>query len=94
MNGKHEVRITKAEYGDTWPFSVDEGILRCEGIEGTGAVTFEAQGKTYALNGIAREQKAFLEVDPIWLPDPEAPAEFNLKMNLGPIIDRGLQLCD
>ena len=43
--------VTKEELGDEWPFSVDQGVVRCLPI-GLGAVVFEAGGRTYALNGI------------------------------------------
>ena len=89
----NEARITQAEFGDRWPFSVAEGVLRCDGSGGTGAVTFEAGGTVYALNGIARGDKSLPEVDPIWLADPSVPPEFELSISLGPIISRGLELC-
>jgi hypothetical protein len=36
--------VAQAEFGDEWPFSVPDGTLKCEGA-GSGAVTFEAEGK-------------------------------------------------
>ncbi len=88
-----EVRVTAEEYGEHWPFSVPEGLLRCEGEGSLGAVTFEADGVTYALNGTARSLTDLPDVHPIWLPDGDAPPELNLKKSLGPIIQRGLALC-
>ena len=97
--------ITRAEFGTHWPFTVAEGELRCDG----GAVTFNAQGKTYAVNGTAGGL-GFARIDPIWKYDDsfaEAYAEetgisletvieamgTRLRVDIGPIIDAGLALC-
>lgn len=53
-------------------------------------VTFEADGTVYAVNGIAAGQD-FANIEPIWHDDPK---DRGLKINLGPIIDRGLRLCE
>lgn len=79
--------ISEADFGNEWPFSVDEGVLRCEGA---GAVVFEAEGTDYAVNGTASGQ-GYAEIEPIWLEDPAAAG---LKINIGPIIERGLALCE
>ena len=34
------IEISQAEYGDQWPFAIQQGRLRCEG---TGAVIFTAR---------------------------------------------------
>lgn len=68
-----ERRLTKAEFGNAWPLSVDEGIVKCLPF-GAGAVVFEADGKTYAVNGIAKglaKERGFLAIDSIWLEDPQ-----------------------
>jgi hypothetical protein len=44
----------------------------------------------YAVNGIARQSGECAEIDPIWVDDPDIPGA---KMDIGPIIDRGLELC-
>lgn len=85
-----EVKITKQEFGEKWPLTVDEGILACKGKGGFGEVIFKANGKTYAVNGIAMGTKKYIPVDEIWANDPSASV---LKKNIGPIIDRGLKLC-
>lgn len=90
-SGAQEVRVTQAEFGDEWPFSVPDGTLRCEGSGGSGAVTFEAQGRLYGVNGTAKS-KGLPGIEPIWVADPAAPG-LGLKKSVGPIIDRGLQLC-
>lgn len=81
--------MTQAEFGDKWPFSVSEGTLRCEGSGGAGAVTFEAGGKVYGVNGTAKG-RGLPGIEPIWLDDSSG---LGLKKSVGPIIDRGLQLC-
>lgn len=73
--------------GSAWPLSVAKGVLRCRE---PGAVTFEAGGMVYAVNGIARQSGECAEIDPIWVDDPDIPGA---KMDIGPIIDRGLELC-
>jgi hypothetical protein len=84
------VTISKQEYGNDWPFSCEKGILSCEQ---NGLVTFTTGGKTYAINGAARtaaERRGWNEVHPIWRNNPEFPGT---KINIGPIIRRGLDLC-
>ena len=60
--------VTEQDFGAAWPFTVPEGRLRCT----KASVTFEADGSTYAINGIA-QSRGFPRVDPIWKynPDPE-----------------------
>ena len=86
----NETRITKQEFGDAWPFTVDEGILTCKGSGGLGAVVFTANGKTYGVNGIARGMKKYDEIDQIWAPHQSIPGA---KKDIGQIIQRGLSLC-
>jgi len=78
--------IARADFGSDWPLTVAEGTLACEGA---GAVTFTAEGTTYAVNGLAAGMDRWADIDPIW-----APAPGGLKKNIGPLIDRGLALCD
>ena len=84
----NEALMTSDELGEDWPLTVDEGIVRCEGA---GEVYFEADGTTYAVNGTARGASDAPEIDQIWADDPEIKG---LKINIGPIIDRGLELCE
>jgi len=88
--GPNEVRITKDDFGDDWPFTVDEGVLAGNGSGGIGEVIFTVDGVTYAVNGTARGTGKYTEIDEIWADDPELAG---LKKNIGPIIDRGLELC-
>ena len=97
------VKITKAEYGEKWPFTVLEGVLSCKVYgqlsngEPVGGVTFTAKGKTYAVNGIAAAPRRMAEngwrkLEEIW--KIEYPGKPPLRVNMGPIIERGLTFCN
>ncbi len=80
--------VSDGEYGAAWPLSVPYGVLRCEAY----AVTFEtSDGTTYAVNGAARGRGPHPDIDPIWLDDPD---NLGAKKDIGPLIDRGLALCE
>jgi hypothetical protein len=91
----NEVRITRQDFGEDWPFTVDEGILafRATGElstgEQVGAVTFTVNGKTYGVNGIAMGHKQYADITAIWAPHPTIKGA---RKNIGPVIDRGLRL--
>lgn len=87
--GESSGQVSRATLGDEWPLTVEAGELRCDGSGGVGAVTFTAAGKTYAVNGIAK-QRGIQAIDPIWAPNPSIPGT---KKSIGPLIDRGLELC-
>ncbi len=80
-------KITQAEYGDQWPFTVSEGQLLCNA---PNYVYFKANGQEYAINGAAKQIGAFRPTEEIWRDNPEIPGT---KINIGPIISRGLELC-
>lgn len=87
--------VTRADFGDRWPFTVDQGVLRCEP---PSQVVFSSGGVDYAVNGMARgdmRARGWQEIDGIWAPntDPEV-AGMDLKISVGPLIERGLELCD
>ena len=56
--------VSRSEFGDSWPLSVEDGVLACEAA---GAVTFTTNGVTYAVNGLAKSNKAFANIDRIWM---------------------------
>jgi len=85
-----EQKISKKELGNAWPFTVDEGGLACEGSKGFGAVTFQAKGVTYAVNGTAMSRRRGVDIDRIWASDPSGLVP---KKNIGAVIERGLKLC-
>ncbi len=83
-------KISKQELGAEYPFTVNEGVLGCEGKRGTGLVTFTANGKTYAVNKIDAGPKKRSPIDSIWADDPSNPGK---KIVITSIIQRGMQLC-
>lgn len=80
-----EVEITRAEFGITWPFTVESGILSCE--EG-GAVVFTAEGVSYGLNATATGL-GYEPIGPIWA---DAPGPTG-KVPITPVMSRGIRLC-
>jgi hypothetical protein len=73
------IEIRQAEYGDRWPFAMQQVRLRCEGA---GAVILTVRGKDYAVNGMAGARYA--SIQPVWK---------STNIDIGPIISRGLTLC-
>jgi hypothetical protein len=76
------IEIRQADYGARWPFKMTRGWLRCEGA---GAIILTAQGKDYAVNGLASSRYA--PIGAVW-----KSAE-GREPDAGPIISRGLALC-
>lgn len=86
--------VTRAEFGDEWPFTVASGTLSCDGSRGLGSVIFTApDGTRYGLNGTAQDQLGLPAIDPIWRYQP-GMAKYELRVDIGPLIDRGLALCE
>ena len=79
--------LTRAQMGDRWPLTVDSIRVKC--IKGTQAVGVLG-GTTYALNGMASQQRMYQEIDGIWRDNPELGTP---KVNLGPLIDSALSMC-
>ncbi len=82
--------IHKDDFGDEWPFTVEDGIVACE--RGS-MVVFRASGKTYAVNGTARgfiEEAGYVDFEEIWRDDPSGIFP---KVDISPIIGMGLDLC-
>lgn len=65
--------VRKAEYGEAWPFTMDEGTLAC--VEGS-AVILRAPGGEYALNGRARGLGRWAEPDAIWRTGELMPGDY------------------
>jgi hypothetical protein len=86
------MQVRAEEYGDAWPLTIDEGVLSCD----ADRVVFTApDGAVYALNGLAEthaDQEGWSDVDPIWADNPSDSG--GPKLNIGPLIDDGLALCD
>lgn len=85
---RHRRKVTKEEFGDKWPLTVDEGEIECKD---KFIRLFHHGGKTYALNGIAKS-RGFKPIDPIWKDNPELGDGF--KINIGPLLEAAGKLCD
>ena len=81
--------VSRADFGEEWPLTVDSGVLSCEGA---GSVYFTADdGRRYAVNGTAMTAGDAQRIDAIWADDPTG---LSPKKNIGPLIDDGLKLCE
>jgi Protein of unknown function (DUF2511) len=86
----NEIKISKQDFGNDWPFTVSEGVLACKGSGGAGEVVFTANGASYAVNGVAKGTKKYRPIEEVGAENPSLPGT---KKNIGPIIERGLKLC-
>lgn len=75
--------VSRAVLGDDWPLTVEDGTLACAGSDGLGAVTFTTNGTAYAVNGIATQRSAGIDITPILVTGKD----------LSPLLARGLALC-
>ncbi|MDQ1629578.1 MAG: hypothetical protein QOI54_3322 [Actinomycetota bacterium] len=82
--------VSAADYGADWPLTVDHGTLKCDGSDGVGEATIDVDGTTYALNGIAKGNTDFSDIDPIWAANPDVDG---LKKDISVLIDDALKLC-
>ena len=104
-NGIRWVDVSSAEFGETWPFAMTSGSLGCLN---PGAVIFSPSNRRiiYTVNGLAMTRAEIYDwhdMRPIWkdrvLSDWPADVVSDLrrsgggKVNIGPIIDHGLELC-
>ena len=87
--------LHRDDYGAEWPLTVDEATLGCYGGSELPAPYFEVDSVRYPMTGWAEtilSQRGF-EIRPlqrIWRDDPEVRGA---KVNIGPWIDRGSELC-
>ena len=86
--------ITKADYGDDWPLTVDDVKLFCDR---EFMVWIEADGFAYPVNGVAMDwlarihpDKEIRDFDDIWRENPDLPDTY---VGVGGLIDDGLALC-
>lgn len=89
--GSSGLEVTKAQYGDAWPFSVDQGTLSCK-TSGGGrlrSAVFKFEDTEYALNAVA-EGLGYDSVEPIWRNRPQF---FGVKADLAPMVALALQQC-
>jgi Protein of unknown function (DUF2511) len=79
--------VSRAQYGDAWPLTVESGVLRCEPGQ---AVVFRApDGSDYGVNGPSLDD-SYHHIEAIWAADPTGVSP---KLSLGPLIQAGLALC-
>ncbi len=88
-----KLEIDAQQYGESWPLRVDKGKLACE----QNSVTFEADGIIYTLNGRAqteaqRNGRGWADSKNIRRYDPQG-IMYGL-MDVGPLIQKGLALCE
>jgi hypothetical protein len=81
------IRVTKEEYGDRWPFTVDEGYLDCVGFK---EVILRVGRKEYGLSGQAVGTEKYLDVDAIWKEDPQMKGT---KIPINPLVQKGMSIC-
>lgn len=82
--------VSHAMLGDAWPLTVEDGVLSCTTASGGEAVFFGSGGVIYTVNGWAQTYYPDLpEIDPIWAAGQYAP-----KMDISPLIELGLDLCN
>lgn len=84
--------ITRKEYGDAWPFTLDELQLFC--LQGAVIVSNVDTGDSYPINGVASGRADTLRLFPleqIWRDNPEIAGT---KVSVGPLIERGLTMCE
>lgn len=80
------IRVTRAGFGASWPFTVDAGTLRCDTDGPRKHVTLDTgNGIQYGLNGSAKT---------FGFPDSASISKPGIVGNdLQPFIERGLTLC-
>jgi hypothetical protein len=84
--------LRQADFGEKWPLTVAEGQIECRNAtkSGFGEVVFTANGTTYAVNGIAMQTDRYADIKAIWRDDPSVQG---LKIDISPVLNRGLELC-
>ena len=85
--GGQGVLVTKAEFGDVWPFTVDSGTADCFHRDRTPI--FRIGENTYPLTG--RRMFALADPNEIWRDDPNNPGQ---NMSFEPIAQVALAQCD
>lgn len=87
--------LVSTTFGDEWPLTVPYALVHCEEISVAGrnlqvATLDGPDGKTYAANGTAKGHGEYLDIDPIWAPNPDVSG---LKIDMTPVIDAALERC-
>lgn len=89
--------VSRAEFGNQWPLTVDGGTLRCKFPDSerpqVHALLIEVGYETYALNGVAKTHAArngWRDVREIWRDNPHIPGT---KVPVSPLVSRAEVLC-
>jgi hypothetical protein len=85
-----EKRVSDSDFGDEWPFTVDNGTVECLGDP--YVIIFRSNGRTYALNDAARATEQYEDISVIVRTDDNYPGG-QVKMDLSIIEFEGLKLC-
>lgn len=88
--------LVSTSLGDKWPLTVPYVVVNCEEISVAGrlmqvATVNDPDGKTYSANGTAKDHGDYLDIDPIWAPNPNVSG---IKIDLSPITDAALERCN
>lgn len=85
--------IDQETFGAEWPFTQPEMHLAC--LQGSAVVVMDVNtGAMYPVNGIASGKANSMAMEPlesVWLDSTEFPGA---KVSVGPVIERGLALCN
>lgn len=87
-----ELNVTSAEYGDTWPFTVDSVVLLCD-ENPPKALARTPDGSVYALSGSARSKaktQGWLDGYTITKPSKTMAS---VPMDYSHIVQRAQELC-
>jgi hypothetical protein len=90
-----QIRLKQGDFGDTWPFTVNEAVLTCEQdaarSKSSDAIVLFADGRRFAINGTAETSGRGENLRPIWRDNPDG---FPPKISTSPIFILGMKLCD
>ena len=84
--GNDTLDVSRDDYGDAWPLTVDGGTLSCDSSQ---VVFTDPDGNDYGVNGAA-VSAGHPEIDPIWADNPDIDGA---KVVITPLVNDGLDLC-
>ena len=89
--GAPGLEVTKAQYGDAWPFTVDQGTLFCTTSSGgrLRSAVLRVGEVEYAVNAAA-ETRGYASIEPIWRSDSQY---LGRKIDLKPMVTLALEQC-
>lgn len=86
-SGRHSDLVGQDDYGETWPFVPNQGLLRCGRAGGKRIVTLEVDHVKYAVNEAARRRGA-ADLGLILITD-----HGGIPLDYSPVLKDGLRLC-